>query len=120
MKWVVIVVGGLVGLIALMALIGALLPREHRATSTIMLRQPRDSVAERTGLESLVDRAGLHGELDAERAEQLTAPRRRGGEDETGCSAQRRRSASAAMTMPRTPTTWTTPTPRWVASRRAA
>ncbi|HEV8263912.1 MAG TPA: SRPBCC family protein [Gemmatimonadales bacterium] len=44
MKWVVIVVGGLVGLIALMALIGALLPRDHRATSTIMLRQPADSV----------------------------------------------------------------------------
>jgi uncharacterized protein YndB with AHSA1/START domain len=44
MKWVLIVLGGLVGLIALMALIGAFLPRDHRATSTITLRQPRDSV----------------------------------------------------------------------------
>lgn len=44
MKWVLIVVGGLVGLVALMALIGVFLPREHRATSTITLRQPRDSV----------------------------------------------------------------------------
>ena len=44
MKWVLIVVAGLVGLIALMALVGALLPRDHRATSTITLRQPPDSV----------------------------------------------------------------------------
>jgi uncharacterized protein YndB with AHSA1/START domain len=44
MKWVLIVVGGLVGLIALMALVGAFLPRDHRATSTITLHQPPDSV----------------------------------------------------------------------------
>jgi uncharacterized protein YndB with AHSA1/START domain len=44
MKWVLIVVAGLVGLIALMALVGAFLPRDHRATSTITLHQPPDSV----------------------------------------------------------------------------
>ena len=44
MKWVLIVLGGLVGLIALMALIGAFVARDHRATSTITLRQPPDSV----------------------------------------------------------------------------
>ncbi len=44
MKWVLIVLGGLVGLIALMALIGAFVSRDHRATSTVMLRQPPDSV----------------------------------------------------------------------------
>jgi len=44
MKWVVIVVGGLAGLIALMALIGAFVSRDHRATSTISLRQSPDSV----------------------------------------------------------------------------
>jgi uncharacterized protein YndB with AHSA1/START domain len=44
MKWVVIVIGGLFGLVALMALIGAFVPREHRATNTVTLRQPPDSV----------------------------------------------------------------------------
>jgi uncharacterized protein YndB with AHSA1/START domain len=44
MKWVLIVLGGLVGLIVLMALIGAFVSRDHRATSTVMLRQPTDSV----------------------------------------------------------------------------
>jgi len=44
MKWVLIVVGGLVGLVALTALIGAFVSRDHRATSTISLRQPPDSV----------------------------------------------------------------------------
>ncbi len=44
MKWVLIVVGGVVGLIALMALIGAFVSRDHRATSAISLRQPPDSV----------------------------------------------------------------------------
>jgi uncharacterized protein YndB with AHSA1/START domain len=44
MKWVLIVVGGIVGLIALMALIGAFVSRDHRATSTISLRQPPDPV----------------------------------------------------------------------------
>lgn len=44
MKWVIIVIAGIVGLIALIALIGAFVPREHRATSTISLRQPIDSV----------------------------------------------------------------------------
>jgi len=44
MKWVLIGFGGLVGLIALMALIGAFVSRDHRATSTVTLRQPRDSV----------------------------------------------------------------------------
>jgi uncharacterized protein YndB with AHSA1/START domain len=44
MKWVLIVVAGLVGLIAVIALVGAFLPRDHRATSTITLHQPPDSV----------------------------------------------------------------------------
>lgn len=44
MKWVLIVLGGLVGLVALMALIGAFVSRDHRATSTVTLRQPPDSV----------------------------------------------------------------------------
>ncbi len=44
MKWVLIVLGGIVGLIALMALIGAFVARDHRATSTIALRQPPDRV----------------------------------------------------------------------------
>jgi len=44
MKWVLIVGGGVVGLIALMALIGAFVARDHRATSAISLRQSPDSV----------------------------------------------------------------------------
>ncbi|MGH7671430.1 MAG: SRPBCC family protein [Gemmatimonadales bacterium] len=44
MKWVVIAVAGLIALVALPALIGAFIPREHRATSTVMLHQPPDSV----------------------------------------------------------------------------
>jgi len=44
MKWVLIVIGGLAALVALMALIGAFVSRDHRATSTISLRQPPDSV----------------------------------------------------------------------------
>jgi uncharacterized protein YndB with AHSA1/START domain len=44
MKWVIIAVGGLIALIAVMAIIGALVPREHRATSTVTLRQPPDTV----------------------------------------------------------------------------
>jgi hypothetical protein len=44
MKWVLIVAGALAGLIVLMALIGAFVSRDHRATSTISLRQPPDSV----------------------------------------------------------------------------
>lgn len=44
MKWVLIAVGGIIGLAALMAVVGALLPRDHRATSTVTLRQPPDSV----------------------------------------------------------------------------
>ena len=44
MKWVLLAVGGLVALVALMALVGAFLPREHRATSSVTLHQPPDSV----------------------------------------------------------------------------
>ena len=44
MKWIVFVFGGLLGLIALMALIGAFVSRDHRATSTVMLRQSPDSI----------------------------------------------------------------------------
>jgi len=44
MKWVLIVVGAVLGLVALITLIGAFVPREHRATSTVVLHQPVDSV----------------------------------------------------------------------------
>ena len=44
MKWVVIVVGGALALVALMVLIGAFVQRDHRATSTVTLHQPPDSV----------------------------------------------------------------------------
>ena len=44
MKWVLLALGGLVSLVALMALVGAFLPRDHRATSTITLHQAPDSV----------------------------------------------------------------------------
>ena len=44
MKWVLIVIGSIVALVALMALIGAFVSRDHRATSTITLRQSPDSV----------------------------------------------------------------------------
>ena len=43
MKWVVIVVGAVAALVAVVALIGALLPREHVATSTVTLRQPPET-----------------------------------------------------------------------------
>jgi len=46
MKWVLIVAGALAVLIALMALIGAFVSRDHRATSTISLRQSPDNVWE--------------------------------------------------------------------------
>jgi len=44
MRWLVIAVAALVGIVVLMALIGALVSRDHRATSTISLRQSPDSV----------------------------------------------------------------------------
>jgi len=44
MKWVLIVLGAVLGLVALMTLIGAFVPREHHATSTITLHQAPDSV----------------------------------------------------------------------------
>ena len=44
MKWLLIGIGGIAALIALMALVGAFIPRDHRATSTISLRQAPDRV----------------------------------------------------------------------------
>jgi uncharacterized protein YndB with AHSA1/START domain len=44
MKALVIVVAVIVALILLMALIGALVSRDHRATSTVTLRQPADTI----------------------------------------------------------------------------
>ena len=44
MKWLLIVMGILAALFVLMAVIGLFIAREHRATSTITLRQPPDSV----------------------------------------------------------------------------
>ena len=43
-KWVLIVVGGMVGLVVLMAVIGMFLPRAHVASSSVVLRQPPDSI----------------------------------------------------------------------------
>jgi hypothetical protein len=40
MKWIVIVVGGLVLLITIVAVIGAALPRNHTASRTLRVRQP--------------------------------------------------------------------------------
>jgi len=44
MKWVLVTLGAIAALIALLALIGLFVPREHRATSTVVLHQPPDSV----------------------------------------------------------------------------
>lgn len=44
MKWVLIVLGAVIGLVALMTLVGAFVSRDHRATSTVTLHQPPDSV----------------------------------------------------------------------------
>lgn len=44
MKWVLITLGAIAALIALLALIGLFVAREHRATSTVVLHQPPDSV----------------------------------------------------------------------------
>lgn len=44
MRWVLIVLGSVVGLIIVIALIGLLLPRNHRATSRLSLPQPPDTV----------------------------------------------------------------------------
>jgi len=40
MKWAAIIAGGLAGLVALMAVIGALLPRNHVATQSATFRSP--------------------------------------------------------------------------------
>jgi carbon monoxide dehydrogenase subunit G len=44
MRWVLIILGSVVGLVVLVALIGLLLPRNHRATSRLSLPQPPDTV----------------------------------------------------------------------------
>lgn len=44
MKWALIVIASLVGLVVLMALVGALLPRAHVAASAVTLRQPPDTL----------------------------------------------------------------------------
>ena len=44
MKWVLIVVGAVAALVALMAIIGLFLPREHQAGAWVTLRQPAESV----------------------------------------------------------------------------
>jgi len=44
MKWLLIVLGAIAAVVALMTLIGAFVAREHRATSSITLHQPPDSV----------------------------------------------------------------------------
>jgi uncharacterized protein YndB with AHSA1/START domain len=44
MKWVVIVLGVLLAAVAIVFVVGSLLPRDHVAGSSIVVRQPRDSV----------------------------------------------------------------------------
>lgn len=44
MKWALIIVGGLLGLILLITLIGALLPRDHVASMTATISAPPDKV----------------------------------------------------------------------------
>src|SRR5688572_930797 len=44
MKWALLVIGGLVGIILLIALIGALQPRDHVATMTATISAPADRV----------------------------------------------------------------------------
>jgi len=44
MKWALIIVGALIGVIVIVLVIGALLPRDHVAGSSIVLSQPRDTV----------------------------------------------------------------------------
>ncbi len=44
LKWLLIGVAALVGLVALVAVVGVLLPREHSAASSIVVGQPPDSV----------------------------------------------------------------------------
>ena len=44
MKWVYLIGGGLVVLVAVVALIGAMLPREHRATRQARYRQKPDAI----------------------------------------------------------------------------
>lgn len=44
MKWVFIVVGGLLALVVVVLAVGALLPRDHVAGSSVVLRQPADTV----------------------------------------------------------------------------
>jgi uncharacterized membrane protein len=42
MKWILIVVGVIAGLIALMAIIGSLLPKGHTASRTTVINKPPD------------------------------------------------------------------------------
>ena len=44
MKWVWIAAGVMVAIVAVVAVVGAMLPRDHKATSSILLKQPIDSV----------------------------------------------------------------------------
>lgn len=44
MKWLLRVLGAIVAVVVLAALVGAFLPRNHVASSTVALRQPQDSV----------------------------------------------------------------------------
>lgn len=44
MKWILIAVAVLVGVVGLVALIGALLPREHTASRSAVIHQPAESV----------------------------------------------------------------------------
>jgi uncharacterized protein YndB with AHSA1/START domain len=44
MRWILVSLGMVVGLIVVTAIVGALLPRDHRASSSLTLRQPPEAI----------------------------------------------------------------------------
>ncbi len=98
LKWILAVLGVLIGLGLVVTLIGALLPRDHRATASIALDQPADSVwnvvrdlgdyaewwSEAEAVERLPDRGGRetwaqrdrHGQSIPIEVVEVQAPRR--------------------------------------------
>lgn len=44
MKWVLIIVGALLAAVVIIFVVGSLLPRDHVASSSIVVKQPRESV----------------------------------------------------------------------------
>lgn len=44
MRWILIVVGGLAALVLIVALVGAMLPRNHTASRTLSVRRPPEDI----------------------------------------------------------------------------